>query len=97
MRTTPKVCGDGPAATPGEALRRRRDALALTQEQFAAALGCCAATLGRAETGRCIPSRDWWQRADAMAGAGGELLRLYDGISPEPGPVWPVWDEGRRS
>jgi transcriptional regulator with XRE-family HTH domain len=78
--------------TPGDALRRRRRALALTGEQLAAALGCSRAALSHAETGRRSPPRPWWSLADGMLGAGGRLLRLYD-AGPEPGPVWPAWGE----
>ena len=84
----------GAAMTPGEALRRWHRALGLTAAQLAAAIGCSAVTLSHAETGRRVPPREWWLRADSMTGAGGELVRLYDGTAQEPGPVWPVWDEG---
>jgi DNA-binding transcriptional regulator YiaG len=76
-------------AQPGAALCARRRALALTQKQFAAALGCSRVTLSHAETGRRSPPREWWRRADGMLGADGKLLRLYD-AGPEPGPVWPA-------
>jgi transcriptional regulator with XRE-family HTH domain len=91
-RTAPKAgeASGGPARTPGDALRRRRRALALTGVQLAAALGCSTATLSHAETGTGRPARPWWSLADGMTGAGGELLRLYDGIIPEDGPVWPA-------
>ena len=85
------------AGTPlGDALRRRRRALAVTAAQLAAALGCSAVTLSHAETGRRRPPREWWQLADGMTGADGNLLRLFDGATPSPGPVWPA-REGRRS
>lgn len=82
--------------TPGGDLRRRREALSLTREQLAAALGCSASGLGNAETGTRSPCRGWWQRADGMLGAGGALLRLYD-FGPERGPVWPAWGESPSS
>ena len=96
-RTAPKAgeASAGPARTPGDALRRRRRALALTGVQLAAALGCSAVTLSHAETGSSRPARPWWSLADGMTGAGGELLRLFDGIVPGPDPVWPV-REGER-
>ena len=80
----------------GDDLRRRREALALTREQLAAYLGCSVSGLGNVESGGRNPCRDWWQRADGMLGAGGELLRLHD-FGPEPGPVWPAWEERGRS
>lgn len=82
-----------PGIAPGAALRARRRALALAPVQLAAAVGCSTEALCCAETGLWTPAREWWQRADGMTGAGGELLRLYD-AGPEPGPVWPGHDEG---
>jgi hypothetical protein len=82
------------ARAPGGELRTRRRALGLVPAHLAAAMGCAAETLCGAETGLWTPPRPFWQRADGMLGAGGELLRLYDGVIPGPGPAWPVWDEG---
>ena len=92
------MTADAPAGMLGAELRRRRSALRLTMQVLAAALGCSRETLCHAETGRRVPPREWWQRADAMTGAGGKLLRLYEfGPEPEAEPLWPAWGEGRRS
>lgn len=77
------------AASPGSALRARRRALALTQAQLAALFGCAPATLSHVEAGGWLPPRDWWLRADGLLDAGGELLRLADGVVPGPDPLWP--------
>lgn len=78
----------------GTELRRRRRALNVTTAQLAAALGCSRVTLSHTEAGLRNPPRQWWSRADGLLGAGGNLLRLFDGITPGPDPVWPSWDEG---
>jgi transcriptional regulator with XRE-family HTH domain len=79
--------------TPGDELRDRRRARRLTQEQLAAGIGCSPVTVCHAETGLRTPPREWWSRADGMLGAGGKLLRLFD-AGPEPGVIWPAWNDG---
>jgi hypothetical protein len=78
----------------GTDLARRRRALHLTRAQLAAAIGCSMVSLRFAEAGQRTPPRAWWQRADAMTGAGGALLLLFDGLTPGPDPLWPAWDQG---
>jgi hypothetical protein len=60
------------------ALAARRRAAGLTQPQLAALLGMSVTTVGHAETGRLWQSRRFWGHADALLGAGGDLLRTYD-------------------
>jgi transcriptional regulator with XRE-family HTH domain len=85
----------GAVNSPGAALRGRRRALRLTQAQLAALFGCSSAALCHAETGLRTPPREWWASADGLLGAGGELLRLADGVLAGPDPLWPAWDDGR--
>jgi DNA-binding transcriptional regulator YhcF (GntR family) len=59
-------------------LAARRRAIGLTQPQFAAALGVSVTTVGHAETGRLWQARRFWEKADSVLAAGGELLRLHD-------------------
>jgi hypothetical protein len=59
-------------------LAARRRAAGLTQPELAALTGNSVTTVGHAETGRLWQSRRFWERADAVLGAEGELLRLHD-------------------
>jgi hypothetical protein len=59
-------------------LAARRRANGLTQPELAARVGVSVTTVGHAETGRLWQSREFWERADAVLGAGGELLRRHD-------------------
>lgn len=80
------------AKAAGAALRARRRALPLTRSELAGLLGCSTGVLAHAEAGCRPPPREWWARADWALRLGGELLRLFDG-TPDPGPLWPAWDE----
>ena len=103
----PRVAG--PAQLPAErdlasaaralaaALATRRRASGLTQPQLAGRVGFSVTTVGHAETGRLWQSRRFWERADVILGAGGNLLRLHDayreasasgaaGTAAAPGP-----------
>lgn len=60
------------------ALAARRHASGLTQPGLAAVLGVSVTTIGHAETGRLWQSRQFWEHADALLGAGGDLLRLHE-------------------
>jgi len=64
------------ALSAGLAARRRANGL--TQPALAERAGVSVTTVGHAETGRLWQSRQFWERADAVLGAGGELLRLHD-------------------
>jgi transcriptional regulator with XRE-family HTH domain len=66
----------GRALSAGLAARRRANGL--TQPELAVLAGISVTTVGHAETGRLWQSRQFWERADAVLGAGGELLRLHD-------------------
>ena len=59
-------------------LAGRRRANGLTQPELAKVLGVSVTTVGHAETGRLWQSRQFWERADAILGAGGALLKLHD-------------------
>ena len=59
-------------------LAGRRRAKGLTQPELARRVGVSVTTVGHAETGRLWQSRQFWERADAVLGAGGALLRLHD-------------------
>jgi DNA-binding transcriptional regulator YhcF (GntR family) len=59
-------------------LAERRRARGLTQPELARRAGVSVTTVGHAETGRLWQSRDFWERADAVLGARGDLLRLHD-------------------
>jgi hypothetical protein len=59
-------------------LAARRRANGLTQPGLAERAGVSVTTVGHAETGRLWQSREFWERADAVLGAGGGLLRLHD-------------------
>lgn len=77
-------------------LATRRRALGMTQPQFAAALGVSVTTVGHAETGRLWQSRRFWEKADSVLGAHGELLKLHDArrtATVLPGPAEAETDE----
>jgi hypothetical protein len=59
-------------------LAARRRARGLTQPDLAGGLGISVTTIGHAETGRLWQSRQFWEHADAVLGAGGDLLALHD-------------------
>lgn len=59
-------------------LAARRRANGLTQPELARRAGVSVTTVGHAETGRLWQSREFWERADAVLGADGALLRLHD-------------------
>jgi hypothetical protein len=59
-------------------LAGRRRAKGLTQPELARRVGVSVTTVGHAETGRLWQSRQFWERADAILGGGGALLRLHD-------------------
>lgn len=59
-------------------LAARRRANGLTQPELARRAGVSVTTVGHAETGRLWQSRQFWERADAVLGADGELLGLHD-------------------
>jgi transcriptional regulator with XRE-family HTH domain len=60
------------------ALAAGRRAKGLTQPELAERAGVSVTTVGHAETGRLWQSRHFWEQADVVLGADGELLRLHD-------------------
>ena len=59
-------------------LASRRRALGLTQPELAYLVGYSATTVGHAETGRLWQGRDFWENADKVLAADGELVYLHD-------------------
>jgi hypothetical protein len=76
--TSPERSLAGAERALSASLAARRRAFGLTQVQFAAALGVSVTTVGHAETGRLWQSRRFWEKADAVLDAHGELLKLHD-------------------
>jgi len=80
----PRVPGPGGQALAdagralSAALAARRRAAGLTQPQLAGLIGVSVTRVGHAETGRLWQSRPFWESADKILHAGGELLRLHD-------------------
>jgi DNA-binding transcriptional regulator YhcF (GntR family)/transcriptional regulator with XRE-family HTH domain len=84
----PRVAG--PAQLPAErdlaaaaralsaGLAARRRANGLTQPELAGRVGVSVTTIGHAETGRLWQSREFWEHADALLDAGGDLLARHD-------------------
>jgi DNA-binding transcriptional MocR family regulator len=74
--------GERDLAAAGQALSAslaaRRRAHGLTQPGLAGRAGVSVTTVGHAETGRLWQSRSFWEQADAVLDAGGELLTLHD-------------------
>jgi hypothetical protein len=64
------------ALSRGLAVRRR--ARGLTQPELALEVGVSVTMIGHAETGRLWQSRHFWEHADAVLEAGGDLLRLHE-------------------
>lgn len=54
----PRILAGGPAVAIGEAIRTRREAAGLSQEQLAEQAGLTARTLGDYERGRIAPRLD---------------------------------------
>jgi len=90
-----------PAPTPGQrslvdaartlskSLAARRRLAGLKQPELAKLVGVSVTTVGHAETGRLWQSRRFWERADAVLSACGELLALHDAyraIAASSGP-----------
>jgi hypothetical protein len=59
-------------------LAARRRANGLTQPELARRIRVSVTTVGHAETSRLWQSRQFWERADAVLGADGDLLGLHD-------------------
>jgi hypothetical protein len=68
-------------------LASRRRAAGLTQPALAALLGLSVTAVGHAETGRLWQSRDFWENADKVLAADGELLSLHDAWRAANAPV----------
>lgn len=53
----------------------------LTQRELGRAIGYARTTVGTAEAGHRLPSRQFWVRCDERLGAAGELLRAYEALA----------------
>lgn len=67
-----------PATRLARALAARRHAHGLSQQELAAMIDMSTTAVGHAETSRGWQSRRFWERADAVLGDTGDLLRMYD-------------------
>jgi DNA-binding transcriptional MocR family regulator len=95
----PRVPGPGDKALAdarrdlSRALSGYRRAAGLTQSQLAVLAGFSVTTIGHAETGRTWQARPFWELADKLLNAGGELLRRHDAFraaqAPPEGPAVP--------
>ena len=77
------------ARTLSKSLVARRRLAGLRQPELAKLVGMSVTTVGHAETGRLWQSRRFWERADAVLSACGELLALHDAyraIAASAGP-----------
>lgn len=96
---TPQLPAERDLAAAARALARglsaKRRENGLTQPELAGRVGVSVTTVGHAETGRLWQSRHFWERADAILGAGGDLLALHDAYrataasSPRDAPQTP--------
>lgn len=92
---------DGAARALSASLATRRRAAGLTQPRFADLIDMSVTSVGHAETGRVWQSRAFWERADKVLDADGELLALHDTyraaeIPPTAAAAAPDARPGRR-
>jgi hypothetical protein len=85
--------GDAAGAL-SRALSGLRRAAGLTQPELAALTGYSVTTVGHAETGRLWQARAFWEKADIILAAEGELTRRHDAYraglaGPARAPVQP--------
>jgi len=85
---------DDPARALSRALAALRRQAGLSQPDLAALAGYWVTTVGHAETGRLWQSRAFWEKADILLAADGELTRRYDAYraaaaGPAGGPAPP--------
>lgn len=95
------------ASTPGDqasadaaralsaSLAARRRTAGLTQPELAARIGVSVTTVGHAETGRLWQSRRFWEHADKVMDAGGELLAMHDAYQAAAAPLPRVAEASR--
>ena len=77
--TAPTRPGTGEAsAALSRALAALRRHAGLTQPELAALTGYSVTTVGHAETGRLWQARAFWEKADIILAAEGELTRRHD-------------------
>ena len=77
----PQRADDAARALSG-ALAALRRAAGLTQLALAALTGYPVTTVGHAETGRLWQARAFWEKADLILAADGELTRRHDAYVP---------------
>ena len=87
--------GTDAAAALSRALAALRRAAGLSQPACAALAGYSTTTVGHAETGRLWQTRAFWEKADIILAADGELTRRHDAYraglaDPAPAPSPPA-------
>ena len=81
---------DDPARALSRALAALRRQARLSQPDLAALTGYSVTTVGHAETGRLWQSRAFWEKADILLAAEGELTSRYDAYrAAAAGPAGP--------
>jgi DNA-binding transcriptional MocR family regulator len=101
LNARPRVPGLGDQALAdakralSTALAKHRRAAGLTQPQLAELLGQSVTSVGHAETGRLWQSRQFWESANKVLSADGELLHLHEAYrAAEVSPEEPAEAEG---
>jgi DNA-binding XRE family transcriptional regulator len=69
-----------PRVVLGRRLAALRQAVGYTQALFAQKISYTRSTIAGTETGKQRPSREFWAHADALLGAGGELVAAHDRV-----------------
>lgn len=64
----------------GRQLAALREAAGIVQQQLARKTGYSRPSVAHAEAGRQLLTRNFWQTADELVNAGGELLKSYDQV-----------------
>lgn len=70
--------------TPGQALKQRREAAGLSQQQLAVAIEMSVPIVSRWERDANRPSRDAAQRVDDVLNAGGTLVSAFGYANEQP-------------
>jgi hypothetical protein len=81
-----------PTASPldyyGWEPRRRREAAGPTLQQLGAIIFCTGSLIGRIETTKKVPTRDFSERVDAGLGTDGQFSRLIGLVLRSQLPTW---------
>ncbi|SDI58228.1 Helix-turn-helix domain-containing protein [Sinosporangium album] len=79
---------DSPQALFGFELRRRREALGLSQVQLGARIRFSSSLIGQVERAAKRPTRAFVERCEEALGLQGELLQLWPNLAQEASPRW---------